>query len=351
MRHLFLACLLLIGIIPNLMADNRSLFANDNVVNVYIWATYIPDSVFRRFERETGIRVNYSTYTSNEALYAKLKANPFSDYDVIMPSTYFLDRLIKQDMLRKIDFSKLSNMKTMDSWLTYDKDDLKSNYSVPYFWIATGIAVNTKYHDPKKLTHWFDLWDPLYKDQLLALDDAREDFSISLMTLGYSVNDRDEKHIRAAFERLKSLLKNVKLFNSDTQKSIYLDEDITVGMGWNGDIYLASLENPNLEFIYPEEGFVISIDGFAIPKQAKHVENAHRFIDFLLQLDVSKEVCEEMAFSHVNKKVVALLPEAMQNSPILYPSPAVMKRSHFQEDVGNMAPLYEQYFERLKLEE
>lgn len=350
MRRILLVCLLFIGGIPNLMADNRSLLSNDNVVNVYIWATYIPDSVFRQFEKETGIRVNYSTYTSNEALYAKLKANPFSDYDVIMPSTYFLDRLIKQGMLRQIDFSKLSNMKTMDSSFAYQKDDLKSQYSVPYFWIATGIAVNTKYHDPKKLTHWFDLWDPHYQDQLLVLDDAREDFSIGLMTLGYSVNDRDEKHIRAAYERLKSLLKNVKLFNSDTQKAIYLDEDITVGMGWNGDIYLASLENPNLEFIYPEEGFVISIDGFAIPKEAKHVENAHRFIDFLLQLEVSKEVCEEMAFSHVNKNVVRLLPGAMQNNPILYPSFSVMQRSHFQEDVGDVASLYEKYFEKLKLE-
>ncbi len=323
----------------------------NKVVNVYTWSGYIPDSVIQKFEEETGIRVNYSTYVNNEVLYAKLKANPDSDYDVIMPSSYFADRMIKQGILQKIDYQQLVNAKQLDSIFPNPTFDPKNEYSVPYLWTSTGIVVNAKYYEVNQITKWLDLWDPQYRDKLLVLDDAREDFSMALLTLGYSVNDENEQHIRAAFERLKSLMRNIKIFNSDTQHSIYLDEDITLGMGWNGDIYLAARENPALKFVYPEEGFIVSIDGFAIPKSAKHVENAHRFIDFVLQESIAKKICLETGFSTVNRNVISSLPEAIRNNPISYPDAETMKRAAFQADVGKAVPIYEKYFERLKLEQ
>lgn len=330
---------------------SRLVLAEDNVLNIYAWASYLPDSVIQQFETETGIRVNYSTYVNNEALYAKLKANPDSGYDIIMPSSYFISRMLKQGLIQKIDKSKLTNYKNLNPALLSREHDPENEYSIPYLWNGTSIVINTRYHAIDSVNSWRDLWSPRYKDQLLVLDDTRECFSMALMALGYSVNDRDPNHIKAAFEKLKALMSNIKLFNIDAQRSIYLDEDITIGMGWNGDIFLAKQQNPHLHFIYPKEGFVITLDSVAIPTGANHVENAHRFINFVLRPEIAKQITLDSGFSTPNLAALALLPEHVRTDPILYPNAKTLKKGQFLIDVGDVAPLYEKYFERLKLEQ
>jgi spermidine/putrescine transport system substrate-binding protein len=132
-------------------------------------------------------------------------------------------------------------------------------------------------------------------------------------------------------------------------RSIYIDEDITLGMGWSGDMYLAQNENPDLAFTYPSEGFVVLLDCLAIPKKSQNVDNAHKFIDFLSRPEIAKQIAVETGFATTNQKAISLLPEAMRQSPILYPDKETMKRGRLQLDVGDAAPLYEYYFERLKL--
>lgn len=333
-----------------LLCLSGTVSAEDNVLNIYGWASYLPESVIKKFEAETGIRVNYSTYVNNEVLYAKLKANPDAGYDVIMPSSYFVSRMQKHGLIQKIDTSKLSHYKNISSDFLNKEHDPKNEYSIPYLWNGTSIVVNTKYHAAESINAWKDLWSPRYQDQLLILDDTRESFSIALMTLGYSVNDKDPNHIKAAFEKLKALMSNIKLFNLEAQRSIYLDEDITIGMGWNGDIFLAKQDNPHLQFIYPREGFVISLDTLAIPVGAKHVKNAYRFIDFVLRPEIAKEITLDTGFSTPNAAAKKLLPANIQTDPILYPDAKIMKSAQLQTDVGEAALLYEKYFERLKLE-
>ena len=174
---------------------------------------------------------------------------------------------------------------------------------------------------------------------------------MALIALGYSVNDQDPEHIKAAFEKLKALMPNIKLFNMDAQRSIYLDEDITIGMGLNGDIFLAKAQNPYLQFIYPQEGFVITLDSIAIPVGAKHVANAHRFIDFVLRPEIAKQITLESGFSTPNLAAKELLPLQIRTDPILYPDVETLKKGQFHAGVGEATPLYERYFERLKLEE
>ena len=343
-------CVFLFCFSKSVVSIEKPFFMSEEVVNVFVWSGYFPQRVIQAFEAETGIRVNHSTYINNEVLFAKLRATPDHEYDVIMPSSYFIGRMVRHKLLQPIDFSKLSHIEQMDPIFDFPTHDKKFAYSVPYMWLATGIGINTKYHKKNHVKSWVDLWNLQCRDQLLMLDDAREDFSVALLTLGYSVNSTEKVEVKEAFSKLKSLMRNIKLFNSDAQNSIYLDEDITLGMEWNGDIFLSSQENPHLEFIYPEEGFVISIDGFAIPASAKHVENAHQFINFMLRPEIAREICVEIGFPHINKNTMKLLPQKMKNSPILYPSEEVMKRGIFQEDVGEVASLYEKYFEKLKLE-
>jgi spermidine/putrescine transport system substrate-binding protein len=323
--------------------------ADRAVLNVYTWSDFLPDSVIKQFERETGIQINHSTYMSNEVLYAKLKTNMGEGYDVIMPSAYFVNRMVSQNLLQKINTKALKNFKYLNPEFLGKEHDPDNAYSLPFLWSSTGIVVNTKYHNKKNITSWASLWDAKYKNDLLLIDDVREIFSMALLVLGDSVNDSNPQNIKAAFEKLKTLMPNTKLFNTDTMRSIYIDEDVTIGMGWSGDMYLAQIENPNLAFIYPKEGFVISLDCLAIPKKSKNVANAHRFIDFLARPEIAKQIAIETGFATTNLKAVDLLPEAMRQSPILYPDKETMKRGHLQLDVGDAAPLYEHYFERLKL--
>lgn len=323
--------------------------AAEKVVNIFNWSGYMPASVLRQFEKETGIKVNYSTYDNNETLYAKLKANPNSGYDVIVPSTYFIDRMHRQKMLQRIDKSKLKNFKHINPELLNKDFDPENNFSVPFLWSATGITVNTKYWPKASLTCWKDLWKSEYKEQLFILDDVREVFSMALIALGYSANDNKPEHIQQAFQKLKQLMPNIKIFNAEAGKAIYIDEDVTIGMGWSGDINLASKENPALEYVYPKEGYVIALDSMAIPINAPHLDNAYHFINFILRPDIAQRISLETGYATANIAAVKLLPKAIRENPIAYPDKKVMARGQFQTDAGAASAIFEKYYQLLKI--
>lgn len=323
--------------------------ASENVVNVYAWSSEVPDAVIQQFEKETGIKVNFSTYDSNEVMYAKLKTNKHSGYDVVEPSSYYVDRMRRQSMLEPLDKLKLKNLHNINPAFLNQAYDPKSEYSIPFIWGVTGIFVNKDYYESKNITRWSDLWNKKYLEQLMLLDDSREVFSMALRVLGYSVNDNNPEHIKQAYLKLKELLPNVKIFSSAVL-SILIDEDTTIGMAWNGDVYKASRENPNLKFIFPKDGFVIWVDNFAIAKDAPHRDNAYKFLDFLMRADVARDAVLDNSFPTANLAAQKLLPAQMKNSPVAYPSREVLSRGEFQTDVGDAAlDLYEKYWERLKM--
>jgi len=344
MKGLFLIVML---ILPSITLAIEQVV--ENVVNIYTWSRYLPEKVIAAFEQETGIHVNHSTYINNEVLYTKLKTHPNSGYDVIAPSAYFVQRMAKQGLIQPIDKSKIFNLENIHHIFLNQTHDPNNEYSIPYLWTATGIVVNRKYHPPGSIQYWKDLWDKRYQDQLLVLDDTRELFSVALMVLGHSIDSTNAAPIEEAYKKLRALMPNIKLFNTDIQRSIYLDEDVTVGMGWNGDIYLAKLENPSLDFFYPKEGFVLALDCLAIPKNAPHVQNAYRFIEFVLRPEIAKQISLEGGFSTANAAAVKLLPDRIRNSEILYPDDSIMARAKFPSDIGQTATVYEKYFEALKL--
>ena len=336
--------LLLIFLLP------LSAFAQNKVVNIYAWTGEVPDYVVRQFEKETGIKVNISTYENNEIMYAKLRATKNPGYDLVMPSSYFVDRMRRQGMLEKLDKTKLTHWKNLNPAFlnpTYDPD---TQFSVPYIWGVTGIFVNSHYYQPSRIKKWSDLWDARFYNQLMMLDDTREMFSMALLSLGYSANDRDPQHIKAAFLKLKALMKNIKVFSSDTVVSIMIDEDATVGMAWNGDAFKAAQENPTVQFIFPTDGFVIWVDNFSIPKTALHKEAAYAFINFILRSDIAKYVALATQFPIANQAAQKLLPDAIRNNPTVYPSQDVLRHGQFQTDVGDdTLALFEKYWEELKM--
>ncbi len=331
-----------------LLALFMSLSAADKVVYVYNWSEYMPDAVIKQFTKETGIKVKYSTYDSNEAMYAKIKTAGSSSYDIIVPSTYFVSKMSREGMLAKIDKSKLKNYKNLDPKLLNKPFDPKGDYSVPYLWGSTGISYNAKMLGQNAVKSWSDLWLPKYKNSELLNDDMREVFGIALKVLGYSANSTNPKEIEAAYHKLKTLMPNVKMFYSESQKQVYLNEEVSLGMNFNGEGFMANEENPDIKYIYPTEGALIWIDSLVIPKGAKNIENAHRFIDFLLRPEIAKAISEEIGYASPNTEAIKLLDAKSKNNRMIYPTAKDLAKSEFQTDVGKSLSVYEKYWEMLK---
>ena len=192
-------------------------------------------------------------------MYAKLKASQRTIYDVILPSAYFVERMKRQCMLEPLDHQQLPNLNNLDTRFVNNHYDQGNNYSVPIIWGATGIFFNHNVISKPPKT-WNELWDKKWHNQLMLLDDSREMFAIALMSLGFDPNDVNPEHIKKAYEHLLLLVPNIKLFASDSIQAIIIDEDALVGAAWNGDAFKAQAENKAIEFIYPEDGFVIWVD-------------------------------------------------------------------------------------------
>jgi spermidine/putrescine transport system substrate-binding protein len=330
--------------------STQCLFAADNVVNVYTWSEEIPHFVIAQFEKETGIKVNYSTFDSNEVMYAKLRAIHNTGYDLVEPSSYFVDRMRNQGLLQKLDRSQLTNFKNLDPTFLNRAYDPQSEYSVPFIWGITGIFLNKDYFSQNDAPGWNSLLDKKYMNQLMFLDDSREVFSIALRMLGYSINDSNPEHIKQAYQKLRTLMPNVKLFNSDAIISILIDEDATIGMAWNGDLYKATQENSKLQFVYPQDGFEIWVDNFVMLKSATHRDNAYKFLNFLMRPEIAKAVSMHIHYSTANLAAKNLMLPEIQNNPALYPSLATLSHGEFQTDVGDQAHmLFEKYWEELKM--
>lgn len=325
-------------------------YAETNIVNLYQWSGYLPTKVLQKFTQETGIHVNSNHFDSNEALYTKLKAMPHHGYDVIMPSSYAVHRMIQEDMLEPLDHTRLDNKQALDPALLNQGYDPNNQYSLPYLFNASGLVVHQEYYTAQSLNYWSLLWEPRFKNKLLLLDDVRELFAIALLTLGHSINTQDSNQIKSAYTLLRQLLPNVRTFNSEGLIDLYATEELTIGTGWSGDIYQANQLNPCIQFIYPKEGYVLSIENLAIPKQAIHKQAAYQLINFLSRPDVAALIARETGYPTANKQARNYLPKDMQLNPMLYPDNLTLKRGIVPLSVEKAAVHYEKYWEQLKLE-
>lgn len=320
----------------------------DGKLVVYNWAEYIPDGVLADFEKETGIKVEYSTYENNEVMYSKLKIQKGKGYDIVVPSTYLVSKMRDEGLLQKVDKTKLSNFKNLMPDLLNKPYDPNNDYSVPYLWGSTGIGVNSEEIDPSTVSKWADLWDTKWKNKLLLVDDVREAFGMALQKNGHSVNTKNPDEIKQAYEDLQKLMPNVRVFNADAPREPFLAGDVNLGMIWSGEANMAQKENDKIQYIYPKEGSGFWVDSFTIPAGAENVENAHKFIDYMLKPEVGKKVVEQLGYSTPNKEVKALVETKLQNNPIIFPPSDILSKAEFQQDVGDAIKLYNDYWEKLK---
>lgn len=340
-RHLLAAAALALVTATAQANDNKTLY-------FYNWTEYVPPGLLEQFTKETGIRVIYSTYESNETMYAKLKTYKDGAYDLVVPSTYFVDKMRKEGMLQKIDKSKLSNFSNLDPDMLNKSFDPGNDYSIPYIWGATAIGVNSDELDPKQITSWADLWKPEYKQSLLLTDDAREVFQVALRKLGYSGNTTDPKEIEAAYHELQKLMPNVAAFNSDNPANPYMEGEVNLGMVWNGSAWVARQAGTPLAVVWPKEGGIFWMDNLSIPANAKNVDGALQLINFLLRPDIARQVAETIGYPTPNQAARKLLPPDVANDTSLYPGKAVLEAGEWQNDVGDASRLYESYYQKLK---
>lgn len=317
-------------------------------VYIYNWTEYIPDTVLRQFTEETGIEVIYTTYDSNETMYAKLKLVDDDGYDLVVPSTYYVNKMGREDMLVPLDHELLPHLGDLDPNLMDRPFDPGNVYSIPYMWGSTGIGVNSNEILPETIDSWQDLWKPEFKGRLLLQDDMREVFHMALKIKGFSSNSRDPEEIEQAYQLLRELMPNVLLFNSDSPRLPYLAGEVSIGMIWNGEAWMAQQENPAIVYIYPREGAAFWVDSFVIPKGARNIENAHAFIDFMLRPEIAKICVEENGYATPVLGAIALLDEEVRNSPVIFPAARIVESGEFQTDVGEALPIYQQYWEKLR---
>lgn len=341
MKRFLLVLIVLALAVPVSAADKSEVY-------VYNWTEYLPDEVIASFQKDTGIKVVYATYESNESMYARLKILKGGGYDVVFPSTYFVHKMRKEGLLSPIDRNRLSNFRHLDNRLLNKPYDPDNTYSVPYVWGSTAIGYNADKVKKEAVASWADLFHPGFKGQLVFNDDIREVFGMGLKVLGYSVNETDPAHIQEAYNKLKTLMPNIRLFASDSPKQAFLNQEVTAGMIWNGEIYMASQENPAISYAYPREGAIFWVDSMIIPVNAPNKDNAHRFIDYILRPDMAKQICEYVGYAPANASATALYDESLKNNKIVFPDSADIEKGEFQIDVGDAILVYEKYWEKLK---
>ena len=339
MRRVFvlLVLLLLVG-----CSDN-----NKSELNVLNWSSYIPDEVIYDFEEKYNIDVNYSTYSSNEELLAKVTSAKEGTYDLIFPSDYMVEIMKDKKMLEIIDQNKLKNIGNLDSkYLNLDFD--KGNfYSLPFLAATTLIAYNTEVIK-ENITSYNDLLNPKYKGEIVLLDDQRMIIGASLMALGYDMNETSDEALEKAKEWLLNLTDNVKLFDSDSPKSFLITKEVSIGLIWNAEAAIAMKENPNIKVVYPEEGFNLSVDNYAILKGAKNIDNAYLFIDYLLEEDVMKKVIESYPYCNVNKKTNQILDNTYLSNEASNISTYNFNRATLVKNIGTSIKKYDKIWAEIK---
>jgi spermidine/putrescine-binding protein len=345
--------LVVVLILPLLLAACGGQTGEAQELNLYGWSEYVPQALLDGFTKETGIQVNYDTYSSNEELLSKLQAGA-SGYDIIIPSDYTVSILINLNLLEPIDRSKVQNFKNLDPKFTGLYYDPENRYSVPYQWGTLGMAVDTEKVD-REITSWNELWDPQFENRVLLVDDVREVLGMVLISLGYDRNTTDPAQLEEAKQRLMELLPNVRLFDSDSPKNALLSGEVWLGVMWNGDATLAHQENPAITYICPQEGCGVWYDNMSIPKDPPHPDAAHAFINYVLTPEASLLITEEYPYSNPNAAALELLksedPEAYaayMESPATNPPADVLTRAYPVKDVGAATALWDQIWTEVK---
>lgn len=315
-------------------------------LHLFIWGEYVSKSVLDSFEQRTGIHVDESNFSSPEEALAKLQAG-VSGYDLIVPSDYMVAIMIKLGLLDKLDLSKIPHAKQIEPALLHKDFDPTNEYSIPYSWSTTGIAV-AKSKSPVKITGYKTmLTSPLLQNRISLLDDMREVFSVALKMQGDPINTTDEAKLKKAAATLSEFKQRIKEFNSTPAQSL-IQGDVVAAQMYSNEALRAQQKNPDIEFITPEEGTTMAIDCMVILRTSQKKDEAHALIDFFLEAANNQKFVEDMIAAPVIQGVADALPPKLHGNPIITKPEEMAKHTESLRDIGDATTIYDRLWTEIK---
>ncbi len=311
---------------------------------------YIDEGLITKFEEETGIKVVYETYDTNESMYQKVKSGS-TKYDLVFPSDYMVEKMINENMLEEIDYSNIPNYKYIDEDFRNAAYDNGDKHSVPYLWGTFGIVYNKNVVDEEDVKSWDVLWNKKYAGEIQMLDSVRDSMGISLKRLGYSMNSTNPKEIEEAKEQLMAQKPIVQSYVNDDGKDRLVAGESAMGIVYSGDAITLIESNDDLAYSVPKEGTNRWIDAMCIPKTAENKDYAEKFINFMLDPENAAVNVEYIWYSTPNTGAIDILGEDYTDDPIMNPSQEVIDKSEVFSDLdANTLRLYDNAWIEVKCE-
>jgi Spermidine/putrescine-binding periplasmic protein len=317
---------------------------------IYNWGEYIDPDVLTLFEEETGIKIIYEEYETNEIMYPKVESGAVT-YDLVCPSDYMIEKMLLNDLLAEINWDNIPNIEYIDPLYMEQSTqfDPENKYSIPYTFGTVGILYNTTMVD-EPITSWDILWNEKYQDSILMQDSVRDAYAVALKKLGFSLNSTDTDELNLATEALIAQKPLVQAYVVDQVRDKMIGNEAALGVIYSGEAIYTQRENPDLAYVIPEEGSNIFIDAWVIVKDAPNKENAEEFLNFLCRPDIALMNFEYITYSTPNLAAQELIEdEDIRNSRIAFPT---------AEDVANLETfhylgekvdqLYHQLWNRVK---
>lgn len=320
---------------------------DEKTLNVYNFGDYIEQSLIDDFEKEYGIKVVYDTYATNEDMYYKLKQGGMN-YDLVFPSDYMIERMIKEDMLEKIDYSELKNIQNIGDRFLGLSYDPENEYSVPYLWGTLGIIYN-KNTVKEPIDSWNVLWDEDYKKEILMYDSLRDSLGLTLKKLGYSMSTKNLDELEEAKNELIKQKPLIRAYVGDNVKDMMIENEAKIAVVYSGEGLFMMEQNPELIYAIPKEGTNLWFDTMAIPKNAEHKNEAQLFIDFILRAESGKAIVDYIGYSTPNNATFDLLDEDIKSMPGAYPSDEIIKKSEVFMDLGDFLKEYNRVWTEIKI--
>ncbi|MDB2124869.1 spermidine/putrescine ABC transporter substrate-binding protein [Clostridium paraputrificum] len=311
----------LIGCVGNKSNSNK-------VINVFNCGDYIDEELITKFEEETGYKVEYSTYDTNEIMYSKIKSGS-NKYDLVFPSDYMIEKMINEGMAEKINFDNIPNYKYIDEKFKNLSYDPNNEYSVPYMWGTIGIIYNPEVVK-EEVKSWDILWDKKYDKEIIMFNSVRDTMAIALSKLGYSMNSTNPEEIKQAADILIEQKPIVKAWFVDQVKDAMINDEAALATVWSGDANYIISENPKLEYVVPEEGSNKWFDAMVIPKDAPNKEGAEAFINFLTDPENALQNVDYIQYYTPNWKTYEMLDDEVKES---YPTDETLDNCEVFKDL------------------
>lgn len=335
------------GISGGMWALAKGSKAEKQVLNVFNWSEYLPQSVIDKFEQTYNIKVNYTTFSSNEEMLAKIMAGG-SQYDLTVASDYMVEIMKKQNLLEELDKDNLQNLKNIGSQFMNMSFDPGNKYSVPYMWTAGIIAVDSSKVKDGSITSYADLWKPEFRGAITVLDDERIIIGMALKKLGYSMNETNPEALAKAKEELKKLQPNIKAYDSDSPKTMLINGEAKVIFAWGAEGSLAKRDNKNVKMVIPKEGLFLQQDNFVIPKGAQNVRAAELFMNFIMEPEISAEISKEFPYGNPNTAAYPYIDSEIMNDIGIYPPVEEVEKGEHLKDIGDDIKEYDNIWSEVK---